>query len=38
MGAAGVNLVVIRKDILGKVKRKIPTIMNYQKHIDAGSL
>lgn len=38
MGAAGVNLVVIRKDVLGKVKRKIPTIMNYQKHIEAGSL
>ena len=38
MGAAGVNLLVIKKDILGKIKRRIPTIMNYQKHIDAGSL
>ena len=38
MGAAGVNLVVIKKDLLGKIKRNIPTIMNYQKHIDAGSL
>jgi phosphoserine aminotransferase len=38
MGAAGVNLVVIKKDMLGKVTRSIPTIMNYQKHIDAGSL
>ncbi len=38
MGAAGVNMVVVRKDILGKVSRKIPTIMNYQKHIEAGSL
>jgi len=38
MGAAGVNLVVIKKEILGKIKRKIPTIMNYQKHIEAGSL
>lgn len=38
MGAAGVNLVVIKKEILGKVARKIPTIMNYQKHIEAGSL
>lgn len=38
MGAAGVNLVVIKKDILGKIKRPIPTIMNYQKHIEAGSL
>ena len=38
MGAAGVNLVVIKKEILGKIQRKIPVIMNYQKHIDAGSL
>lgn len=38
MGAAGVNMVVIRKDLLGKVQRKIPAIMNYQKHIEAGSL
>lgn len=38
MGAAGVNLVVIRKDILGKIKRPIPPIMDYQKHIEAGSL
>lgn len=38
MGAAGVNLVVIRKDILGKVQRAIPTIMDYQNHIEADSL
>lgn len=38
MGAAGVNLVVVKKDILGRTKRPIPTIMNYQKHIEAGSL
>jgi phosphoserine aminotransferase len=38
MGAAGVNLVVVKKDILGKVKRQIPTIMDYRKHIEAGSL
>ena len=38
MGAAGVTLVVIKKSILGKVSRKIPAILNYQKHIEAGSL
>jgi phosphoserine aminotransferase len=38
MGAAGVNLVVVKKEVLGKVKRPIPVIMNYQKHIEAGSL
>jgi len=38
MGAAGVNMVVVKKEILGKIARKIPTIMDYQKHIAAGSL
>ncbi|MFY7899804.1 MAG: 3-phosphoserine/phosphohydroxythreonine transaminase, partial [Chitinophagaceae bacterium] len=38
MGAAGVNVLVIKKDILGKVQRPIPAIMDYQKHIEAGSL
>jgi len=38
MGAAGVNLVVIRKDVLGKVTRPIPSIMDYRNHIEAGSL
>ena len=38
MGAAGVTLVVVKKSILGKVSRKIPAILNYQKHIEAGSL
>lgn len=38
MGAAGVNLVVVKKEILGKIRRRIPTIMDYQKHIEAGSL
>lgn len=38
MGAAGVNLLVVRKDVLGKVKRPIPTIMDYRNHIEAASL
>ena len=38
MGAAGVNLVVVRKDILGRVQRPIPSIMDYRNHIEAGSL
>lgn len=37
MGAAGVNIVVVRKDILG-IKRAIPAIMDYRNHIEAGSL
>jgi phosphoserine aminotransferase len=38
MGAAGVNLVVINKDILGKVQRAIPTILDYRNHIENGSM
>lgn len=38
MGPAGVNLVVVNKNILGKVKRIIPTIMDYRNHIKEGSL
>jgi phosphoserine aminotransferase len=38
MGAAGVNLVVLRKDLTGKIKRPISPIMDYQKHIEAKSL
>ena len=38
IGAAGVNIVVVKKDVLGKVDRKLPTMMDYQQHIDSGSL
>jgi len=38
IGAAGVNMVIVRKDILGKVNRKLPAMMDYQKHIEAGSM
>jgi phosphoserine aminotransferase len=38
IGAAGVNLVVVKKDILGKVNRILPTMMDYRQHIEAGSL
>jgi len=38
VGAAGVNLIIVNKNILGKVSRAIPTIMDYRNHIEAGSL
>lgn len=38
IGAAGVNMVVLRKDILGKVSRNLPGMMDYRKHIEAGSM
>lgn len=38
IGAAGVNIVVVKKDMLGKVSRTMPTMMDYRNHIEAGSL
>jgi phosphoserine aminotransferase len=38
IGAAGVNLVVVNPRCLGKVKRHIPTMLDYRNHIEAGSL
>lgn len=38
MGVAGVNLVVVNKNVLGKVNRKIPTILDYRVHIENGSM
>jgi len=38
MGPAGVNLVVVNKNILGKIKRPIPTIMDYRNHVKEGSM
>ena len=38
IGATGVNMVVIKKDILGKVSRKLPSMMDYRLHIEAGSV
>ena len=38
MGAAGVNLVIVNKNVLGKVTRSIPTILDYRNHIKEGSM
>lgn len=38
MGAAGVNLVVINKHILGKAERSIPAILDYRNHIKEESM
>jgi phosphoserine aminotransferase len=38
LGPAGVTFVIIREDILGKVDRKIPTMLNYATHIKEGSM
>lgn len=38
LGPAGTTLVVVREDILGKVSRKIPSMMDYKMHISKGSM
>ncbi|MET6998654.1 3-phosphoserine/phosphohydroxythreonine transaminase [Chitinophaga defluvii] len=38
MGAAGATMVAVRKSMLGKITRKIPTIMDYKLHIENGSM
>ncbi len=38
LAPAGVTFVIIKDEILGKVKRMIPTMLNYQTHIDNGSM
>ena len=38
MGAAGVNLVVVNKNVLGKITKPIPSILDYRNHIKEGSM
>lgn len=38
VGPAGVAFVIVRKDILGKVERSLPTMMDYRTHIGKGSM
>ena len=38
MGPAGTTLVVVKEEILGRVKRKIPSMLDYRVHIDKGSM
>jgi len=38
LGASGSTLVIVKKDILGKVSRKLPSMMDYQLHIRNDSM
>lgn len=38
MGPAGATLVIVRKDMLGKAGRNIPTMLDYRTHIDKESM
>lgn len=37
LGPAGTTLVIVKKDILNKVNRVLPSMLNYQTHIDKSS-
>lgn len=38
LGPAGATLVVVKKDILGKTGRTLPSYLDYQKHIEKESM
>ncbi len=38
MGPAGVTLIIVKEEILGKSGRNIPTMLDYQKHIEKDSM
>lgn len=38
LGASGSTLVLVKKDLLGKVSRKLPSMMDYQLHIKNESM
>lgn len=38
MGPAGLTLAIVKDDILGKIDRKIPSMLDYKVHIDGGSM
>ncbi|UBZ06424.1 3-phosphoserine/phosphohydroxythreonine transaminase [Salegentibacter mishustinae] len=38
MGPAGTTLVIVKEDILGKVEREIPSMLNYKVHIEKDSM
>jgi len=38
MGPAGTTLVIIKEEVLGKVERHIPSMLNYQLHVDKDSM
>lgn len=38
MGPAGTTLVIVKEDVLGKVSRQIPSMMDYKVHIEKESM
>ncbi|MBL7697228.1 MAG: 3-phosphoserine/phosphohydroxythreonine transaminase [Chitinophagaceae bacterium] len=37
-GAAGVTIAIVNKELLGKLDRQIPTMLDYRNHIQNGSM
>ena len=38
LSMAGVTFIIVKDDILGKVSRPIPTMIDYRTHVDKGSM
>ena len=38
LSMAGVTFVIVKNDLLGKVRRAIPTMLDYRTHVDKGSM
>lgn len=38
LAMAGVTFVIVRDDMLGKVSRQIPTMLDYRTHVEKGSM
>ena len=38
LAPSGLAFIIVREDILGKVDREIPTMLDYRTHIDKGSM
>lgn len=38
LAPAGVTFVIVKNELLGKVSRPIPTMLDYRTHVDSGSM
>ncbi len=38
LGPAGVTLVIVRQDMLGKINKTLPTMLRYETHVQNGSM
>lgn len=38
LSMAGVTFVIVKEDVLGKVSRQIPTMLDYRTHVEKGSM